>query len=153
MSRGTTRASHAKACLWPRGARGSRALRTAVCLWLLSVVADACAEAIVSRTSGYLNPCGCSKPQKGGIARRATVLRMLRDDGRKVVCMSSGGLVTGIGRQDEIKFQILMEALRHMGYRAVNVTPSELYLGDGHPPRLPTRGRVSYNHLRQSPVA
>ena len=106
-----------------------RAFRITLCLCVLSVATHARAEVAVSRTAGYLNPCGCSKPQKGGIARRATALRLLRDSGRELVCTSSGKLVTGIGRQDEIKFQILMEALRHMGYCAVNVTPNELYLG------------------------
>src|SRR5262245_57275538 len=37
------------------------------------------------QTYGYLSPCGCSRPQKGGLERRANLMAKLREKGWAVV--------------------------------------------------------------------
>jgi hypothetical protein len=71
---------------------------------------------------GYLEPCGCNRPQLGGIPRRATALR-----GAPFV--ENGSLVAGPGRLNEIKFETLLVALSEMGCGALNVGAGELALG------------------------
>jgi len=87
-------------------------------------------RALVSgNESGYLAPCGCSWPQLGGIGRRAEVIARSNKEWSPVLSLSNGDLVNGFRRQDEIKFQILMEAMKVMGYVAHNVGANDLALG------------------------
>ncbi|HZL91341.1 MAG TPA: multiheme c-type cytochrome [Pirellulaceae bacterium] len=94
---------------------------------------------ITGQQMGYIEPCGCTglANQKGGLARRATLLKQLREEkGWQVVPLDVGNQVRRYGRQSEIKFQRTAEALRMMGYRAVSLgaddlrlTPGELFAG------------------------
>jgi hypothetical protein len=80
---------------------------------------------------GYLEPCGCSglENQRGGLARRFTLLKQLREDkGWEVVPLDVGNQVRRYGQQSVIKFQRTSEALRSMGYRAVAFGPDDLLL-------------------------
>lgn len=88
---------------------------------------------------GYIEPCGCTglANQKGGLARRHTLLKQLADEkGWPVVPLDVGSQVERFGRQSEIKFQRTAEALRTLGYQAValgagdlKMTASELLAG------------------------
>lgn len=82
---------------------------------------------------GYLEPCGCAglENQKGGMSRRDSLLRMLREQGWPVVALDNGGLVRRYGRQADIKFEWTVEALRRMQYGAVGLGPQELHLPAG----------------------
>ena len=71
---------------------------------------------------GYLEPCGCNRPQLGGLPRRGTALR-----GAPFV--ENGSLVNEPGRLNEIRFETLMVALDELGCRALNVGTGELSLG------------------------
>jgi len=71
---------------------------------------------------GYLEPCGCNRPQLGGLPRRGTALA-----GAPFV--ENGDLVAGPGRLNEIKFETLLVALSDLGCRALNVGDGELSLG------------------------
>ena len=76
---------------------------------------------------GYIEPCGCTglENQKGGLARRHTLLRQLAGDlGWNVVALDVGSQVKGFGKQQEVKFAHTVQGLRTMGYRAAT-------LGDG----------------------
>lgn len=94
---------------------------------------------VTGQQMGYIEPCGCTglANQKGGLARRATLLRELREKkGWEVVPLDVGNQVLRYGRQSEIKFQRTAEALRFMDYRAValgaddlKLTPGELLAG------------------------
>ena len=70
---------------------------------------------------GILEPCGCSglENQKGGLVRRNTLLNQLTAKGWPVVPIDAGNQVRRFGRQSEIKFQITIEGLTKMGYRAI----------------------------------
>src|SRR5215469_12482967 len=63
---------------------------------------------------GYIEPCGCAglENQKGGLRRRDTFLKQLRDKGWPVVAFDNGGLIRRFNRQQEIKFTKTVEGLK-----------------------------------------
>lgn len=78
---------------------------------------------------GYIEPCGCTglENQKGGMARRHTFLKQLRDErGWKVLPIDVGNQVQRANRQSEIKFQVSSSALRKMGYAAIGLGSDDL---------------------------
>ncbi len=86
---------------------------------------------VTGQQMGYIEPCGCTglANQKGGLARRATLLKELREVKRwDVVPLDVGNQVRRYGQQSVIKFQRTSEALRMMGYRAVTFGPDDLLL-------------------------
>lgn len=82
---------------------------------------------------GYFEPCGCAglENQKGGMSRRYSFLKQLREQGWPVVPLDVGGMVKRYGRQQEIKFQVSIDALRAMNYQAIAWGPHELRLSTG----------------------
>lgn len=100
-------------------------------------IVDICADwpqpaavlAITGQMHGYLEPCGCSEPQYGGIARRADLLRQLNERDWPVIPLDLGGTLRRSRQQSGHKFQTLMAALRDMKYRAVAVGVEELRQG------------------------
>lgn len=66
----------------------------------------------------------------GGIRRRATVLEMLRKAPNSIL-LENGGLVKGIGRQDQLKAEALVQVLNRVGVDALHITPTEAALGLG----------------------
>jgi hypothetical protein len=77
---------------------------------------------------GYLEPCGCAglENQKGGLRRRFTLLKQLREKGWPVVAMDLGGQEKRTGVQPEIKLDFSYRALATMGYAAVGFGPNDL---------------------------
>lgn len=88
---------------------------------------------VTGRQTGYFEPCGCTglENQKGGLMRRATLLEQLRGKQWPVVPLDLGNQVRRIGKQSEIKFQMTLESLKKMGYRAVGLGPDDLRLASG----------------------
>ncbi len=83
---------------------------------------------------GYIEPCGCAglDRMKGGMTRRATFLRQLRDEkGWPTVAIDVGGLARGFGRQAEMKFHALVDGKVKMGYNAVAFGADDLRLPAG----------------------
>jgi len=78
--------------------------------------------------AGYLETCGCSEGQLGGIARRHTIIKE-RQNRSTVLLLHNGDLVTSSGLQQEIKYQVFTNALMEMEYDVVNVGEGELLLG------------------------
>jgi hypothetical protein len=94
----------------------------------------AVAIVLTGQQLGYIEPCGCTglENQKGGLARRHTLLRLLRDErGWPVVALDVGSQVRRYGRQQEIKFQHTASALRTLGYAGVVLGASDLKLPVG----------------------
>ena len=85
---------------------------------------------ITGRQHGYIEPCGCTglTNQKGGLARRHTLLQQLIGRGWNVVPVDAGGQVRRFGVQPAIKFQTTYHSLKEMAYRAVGYGPSDLRL-------------------------
>ena len=85
--------------------------------------------------NGYLDPCGCTEGQLGGLGRRYDLLQ--RMDAQKIpsVRIDLGGLTKdpanarGGLKQAEVKFNTAIEALEAMKYDAVALSPEDLKFG------------------------
>jgi hypothetical protein len=77
---------------------------------------------------GYLEPCGCAglENQKGGLKRRFTFIKQLRDQGWIVEPMDLGGQARRFGKQAEMKFEFALRALMAMKYQVVGFGPQDL---------------------------
>lgn len=84
---------------------------------------------------GYLEPCGCTELQTGGLGRRADLFRDLREErGWNVTGFDLGAALNPqrVGRrQERMKFDVTRAALRHMGYDAMAWGPEEIRLTAG----------------------
>lgn len=89
--------------------------------------------AITGQQHGYIEPCGCSPKQSGGLARRADLFRQLREDKKwPVLALETGGTLDDsrvTRRQSRLKFDMILDALNGMGYRALGLGTEELQLG------------------------
>jgi hypothetical protein len=86
---------------------------------------------------GYLVPCGCSEPQKGGLERRYNFLRLLKGYGWPVVALDAGDIAQKDGIEGPVKllnvqamrkYVTSMKALQLMGYTAVGIGEYEASL-------------------------
>lgn len=77
---------------------------------------------------GYIEPCGCAgmDRMKGGLSRRATFLQDLRAKGWNLITLDTGKIGNGFGVQEELKFDMAINALRLMQYKAIGIGPNEL---------------------------
>lgn len=78
---------------------------------------------------GYIEPCGCTglANQKGGLARRDTLLTQIREQlGWDVLPLDAGNQVRRTGPQAAIKLQMTANALRAMKYAAVGFADDDL---------------------------
>ncbi|MBQ1277127.1 MAG: hypothetical protein IIY07_00615, partial [Thermoguttaceae bacterium] len=80
-------------------------------------------------TNGYIEPCGCAgmDRMKGGLSRRRDFLQNLRQErGWDVVAVDAGQTTVGFGVQEELKFDMAMNAFRLMEYDAIGIGKGEL---------------------------
>ncbi len=77
---------------------------------------------------GYMLPCGCSRPQVGGLERRYNFIQLLKARGWPIVAVDLGdvpqksGPAKGLANvQGLLKYQYSMKALDRMGYLGVGV--------------------------------
>jgi Cytochrome c554 and c-prime len=79
--------------------------------------------ALTGQTYGYLSPCGCSRPQKGGLERRYNYINSLKAKGWPVVGLDLGDIAPpkGVPKQNLLKYKAAMESLASMGYVAVGL--------------------------------
>jgi hypothetical protein len=81
---------------------------------------------------GYLLPCGCSRPQKGGLERRYNFIQSLQERGWPVVAVDLGDIPQRYAPQKLpniqglLKYEYSMRALKEMGYSAVNFGETEM---------------------------
>jgi hypothetical protein len=85
---------------------------------------------------GYLEPCGCSAGQKGGLARRYDLIEKLRAQGWPLAMIDLGSLANdrnthGGPEETKIRFAYALKALEIMNYDAVALSASDLKLGVG----------------------
>ncbi|MCU0724367.1 MAG: hypothetical protein MUE73_01040 [Planctomycetes bacterium] len=71
---------------------------------------------------GYLEPCGCTRPQLGGLERKGTTVA-------GGVLLEGGNLIDRPGRLAELKVETFLAALSEIGCRAMNVGERDLALG------------------------
>ena len=90
---------------------------------------------ISGEQDGYLQPCGCTDGQLGGLGRRYDFVEKLRARGWPVAPIDLGNLIhdpagsRGGPAQSNIKFNIALQALAAMKYEAVALGPEDLKLG------------------------
>jgi hypothetical protein len=84
-------------------------------------------------TEGQLETCGCSAGLHGGLARRATALWLLRDDGIPMLVIDGGGLV-----DDPAKGPYLASAYGTMEYALAILTAEDV--ASGLPDALTSEG-------------
>lgn len=88
---------------------------------------------ITGEQLGYIEPCGCAglENQKGGLSRRHTLLKELKEKGWPILPVDLGGVINRFGKQAELKFQNAVDALKLMDYAAVGWGPTDLRLPAG----------------------
>lgn len=88
---------------------------------------------VTGQQHGYIEPCGCTglERQKGGMARRFTFMKQLRDMGWNLLPVDAGNQVRRFGQQPAIKLQQTVKALKAMEYKAVGFGPDDIRLGVG----------------------
>jgi len=79
-------------------------------------------------TSGYLEPCGCSAHQLGGLARRASKIAELRT-GQPVFAIEGARHLEEGGEFRLFKSEILIKSLNSMGYDALMLGAREAAQG------------------------
>jgi hypothetical protein len=86
---------------------------------------------LTGQMHGYLQKCGCSHPQKGGLERRYNFIESLKARGWEVVGLDVGDVphplpYTPTPKQTLAKYETAMQAMKVMGYRATVVGQEEL---------------------------
>lgn len=89
---------------------------------------------VTGQTYGYLQKCGCSNPQKGGLERRYNFIEKLKADGWEVVGLDVGDVLkplpyTPSDQQTLTKYEYAMKAMQIMGYQGVGIGREELSAG------------------------
>ncbi|HEV8377949.1 MAG TPA: multiheme c-type cytochrome [Tepidisphaeraceae bacterium] len=106
------------------------ACMTALIVWwhTRGATAQAAPTVVVSGdTAGWITS-GCTPKQSGGLARRASYLADLREQG-SVIYLDAGGAASGTSEYHRLKFEALVEGERSMQIAAHNLGKSELALG------------------------
>ncbi len=85
---------------------------------------------------GYLEPCGCTEGQRGGLARRLNLVERLRAQGWDMAAIDLGSLINdpntaGGPEETRIRYSFALKALELIGYDAVALSPTDLKLGVG----------------------
>lgn len=92
---------------------------------------------VSGQQNGYLEPCGCTDGQTGGLGRRADLMNQLREQGQDLVPIDLGSIIADPAGsragpdQIRIKQGIGLEALARLGYQALALSPDDLEIGMG----------------------
>ena len=96
----------------------------------------AAALVISGEQFGYLEPCGCTEGQHGGLLRRADMLEKLRGEKHWPLALvdlgsliKSPSLARGGPEQIKLKFHAAIQALSTLKYNALALSPEDLRLG------------------------
>ncbi len=92
---------------------------------------------VTGQTYGYLQKCGCSDPQKGGLERRFNFIEGFKTHGIEPVPIDLGDVSPELSedhgkilrKQALLKYQVAMRCMKAMGYRAVGLGKEEFALG------------------------
>ena len=80
---------------------------------------------------GYLSPCGCAKPQVGGIKRMASVIRELQKN-KKTYYVDIGNWTKPGTRQEQLKAEALGEFFSRLKPVYLNIGPNDAQLGSAY---------------------
>ena len=131
-----TTAGAARARLGSNGNPGLAPPLSLVALALLAALCLGCGDereltiAYTGSTDGVIWPCmGCAEEPSGGLARRATAMRRLRESEPDLLLVDSGDLLSARGRP--VGDRKVLELYRLLEYDAVNVGDQEFINGPG----------------------
>jgi hypothetical protein len=102
-------------------------------------------------TRSFLEVCGCSEGQLGGVARRGTLIERQRASGEPLLLVDAGGFVEGEEELDRQRVETYARAMVELGYAAFNLAGSDLHFGAEFIARLATQTRLPLvsTNLRQ----
>jgi len=92
---------------------------------------------ISGQMDGYLEPCGCTQGQLGGLIRRFDFVQRLKAQNWPVALIDLGSLIKDPGaarggfEQAKIKFGIALKAFSTLKYDAIALSPEDLKVGIG----------------------
>src|SRR5262249_31338309 len=83
---------------------------------------------VTGQMHGYVDPCGCSDPQYGGLPRRYNFIQSLKAKEWDVVGIDLGDLpaTKGIHEQNLLKYHLTVKALAAMNYKVMGIGRDEL---------------------------
>ncbi len=90
---------------------------------------------ITGQQIGYLEPCGCTSNQKGGLVRRSVLAGLLKRQGWPVALIDLGSLIADPARarggpeQTKLKFATSLKALLDLQYDALALSADDLRIG------------------------
>jgi hypothetical protein len=91
---------------------------------------------LTGQTYGYLQKCGCSNPQKGGLERRHNFIAGFKTHGVEVVPLDLGDVASQLSHDHKLlhsqallKYGTAMRAMKAIGYRNVGLGLEEFSLG------------------------
>jgi hypothetical protein len=173
-SRGEVRALRLRAARSEAESKGGVAAILALALAACASTAPAAAPPLPSQLTlvytadvgGYVEPCGCSRDQRGGLPRAAAVLSKIRAEGHPVLFLGGGDLLfegapaPDAREQEQLKARAVAEALERMGLSATVAGERDLLFGEAflRETKLPfTRsvrlGAVGFGELGAVPSA
>src|SRR5262249_4513607 len=79
-------------------------------------------------TAGWIVPCGCTSNQSGGMPRRGTYVRELRQ-GAEVLLVDAGGAPGGTSAYQRLKLEAILRGELALGLVAHNLGGPEAALG------------------------
>lgn len=82
-----------------------------------------------SEENGYLEPCGCSETQSGGMARRADLFAQLEAKNWPLVPLANGNYLKRARQQSRLKYDAILDSLATLNYFATGIGPADLDLG------------------------
>ncbi len=77
---------------------------------------------------GQIEPCGCTEKQLGGLDRRTETINIVAPDPNSRLILEAGPMIDKFDRQNQLKFDTFLRAMKAVGYDAVAMTASELKL-------------------------
>jgi hypothetical protein len=83
---------------------------------------------VTGDTAGWIVPCGCATNQSGGLPRRGTLIRELRQRG-DVLLLDAGGVAAGANEYQRAKLEAILAGTLRMGLAAQNIGTAEAAFG------------------------
>lgn len=89
---------------------------------------------VTGQQDGYLEPCGCTRGQAGGLVRRANLVERLRAAGCPTTLIDLGSLINdpaarGGLEHSAIQFRYALKALDRLKYAALALSADDLKIG------------------------
>ena len=80
-------------------------------------------------TQGYVEPSGCRCNSLGGLARRASMIKDMREKHKNVLLLDCSDVFSKTKDLSELRARISMRGLGLMKYDALNIADSDLVFG------------------------